>query len=61
MILPMKCNFDIKSLSVTKVKNKTDNDRSPFLSSYGREFKNDSTSKNVSYSEHNWRYVIHGL
>lgn len=61
MSLPVKCNFDIKSSSVINVKNKTDNDRSPFLSSYGRDFKNDSTNKNVSYGEHNWPYVIHGL
>jgi len=61
MILPVKCDFDIKSTDVTNVNNNTHNDRSPFLSSYGRDFQNDSTSKNVSYSEHNWPCVIHGL
>lgn len=53
MILPVKCNFDIKSTGVTNVKNKMHNDRSTFVSSYGRDFQNDSTSKNISYSEHN--------
>jgi len=61
MILPVECNFEIKSTGVTNVKNNMHNDRSPFLSSYGRDFQNDSTSKNVSYSEHNWPCVIHGL
>ncbi|XP_060865211.1 zinc finger-containing ubiquitin peptidase 1-like isoform X2 [Metopolophium dirhodum] len=50
MILPVKCNFDIKSTGVTNVKNNMHNDRSPFLSSYGSDFQNDSTSKNVSYN-----------
>lgn len=61
MILPVECNFDIKSTGVTNVKNNMRNDRSPFLSSYERDFQDDSTSKNVSYSEHNWPCVIHGL
>jgi len=54
MVLPVKCNFDIKSTGVTNLKNKMHNNTSPFLSSYGRDFQNDSTSKNVSYSEHSW-------
>jgi len=53
IVLPVKYNSYISSTGVTNVKNKMHNDRSPFLSSYARDFQNDSTSKNVSYSEHN--------
>lgn len=58
MVLPVKYNSYKNSTGVTNVKNKMHNDRSPFLSSYGRDFQNDSTSKNVSYSEHNLLFLI---
>jgi len=54
MFLPVKCNSDINSMGVTNVKNKMHNNRSPFLSSYGRNLKNNSTCNNASYSEHNY-------
>jgi len=61
MVLPVKYNSDINSTGVTNVKNKMHNGKSPFLSSYARDFQNDSTSKNVSYSEHNLLCLIQKL
>jgi len=55
-ILPIKCNSNTNSMHVANVKNKMGikyNDKSPFISLYGRNVQNDSTCINISYSEHN--------
>lgn len=54
IILPVECNSKTNSVHVTNVINTMYNDRSPFISSYGKHFQNDSTSINVTYSEHNF-------
>jgi len=59
IILPVECNLlNTNSVHVTNVKNKYYNDRSPFISLYGKHFQNDSTSINVTYSEHNFFLCI---
>jgi len=58
IILPVECNSNTNSTHVTNVKNKMNNDRSPFISSYGKHFQNDSTSINVTYSEHKFLCII---
>jgi len=59
IILPVECNSNTNSMHVTNVKNKIHNDRSLFISSYGKHFQNDSTSINVTYSEHNFLCIIY--
>lgn len=54
--LPSTSNTN--SMHVTNVKNKMHNDKSPFISSYGKHFQNDSTSISVTYSEHKFLCII---